>query len=231
MDRITDIDLIRIKSKNLNGRLNGRIKWDLEKLRSLVSVLADRTEASDDPLLLKGQNRKLRAQIRDAKVREENLMEELERAIQRSQDLKEKIIEAERKIVKMQEETDRFMACQHYAVKDNNSPLLDAKIPWSGKKKRPSVGSPLFGRTPDAKTVERKENREDYILQKLDELTQLVKGGSNTNTNINTVNDVKLKDKKPTSKIDRETVQLDRKKNIQMVLNVRLDKRIIVREK
>lgn len=39
LERINDIDNIRAKSGNMQGKLNGRMKRDLEELRSVVRAL------------------------------------------------------------------------------------------------------------------------------------------------------------------------------------------------
>jgi len=70
---LADMELIRTKSKNLNGRLSGYWRDRIGCLRMVIKSLVDRVKDSGDLLYLRRRNDELAAQLRESKKEESRL--------------------------------------------------------------------------------------------------------------------------------------------------------------
>jgi len=67
---LDDMELVRTKSKNLNGRLSGCLKDRIVCMRSMIKILVDRIKDSGDITYLRRRNDELAAQLRESKREE-----------------------------------------------------------------------------------------------------------------------------------------------------------------
>lgn len=76
---IQEVEELRIRCKNIQGRVSGGIKQRLVRIRQAVTVLVIKAESSGDPNFLRTRNRELEGKIR--KLEEENtrLREEIDK--------------------------------------------------------------------------------------------------------------------------------------------------------
>jgi len=84
------MELIRFKSKNLNGRLSGCLKDRIVCLRTIIRSLVDRAKDSGDLPYLRRRNDELAAQLRESKKEEIRLQSSL-----RESDLKNEKLNSE----------------------------------------------------------------------------------------------------------------------------------------
>lgn len=80
MEWASKIDEIRIKSKNLNGKLSGDIKKCVTKIKEGTTLLIIRSEATGDPHFLRMRNSELATQLREAEREIARLEEQLRRS-------------------------------------------------------------------------------------------------------------------------------------------------------
>lgn len=74
------IDEIRVKSKNIQGKLSGEIKRCVTKIKEGATLLAIRSEATGDPHFLRMRNSELASQLREMERENARLEEQLRRA-------------------------------------------------------------------------------------------------------------------------------------------------------
>jgi len=67
---LKDMELVRTKSKSLNGRLSGYLKDRIVCTRSVIRVLIDRLKDTGDITFLRRRNDELASQLREAKREE-----------------------------------------------------------------------------------------------------------------------------------------------------------------
>lgn len=79
MEWANKIDEIRVKSKNLQGKLSGEIKRCVTKIKEGTTLLVIRSEATGDPHFLRLRNAELASQLREAKEENARLEEQLKR--------------------------------------------------------------------------------------------------------------------------------------------------------
>lgn len=77
---VDEIEEIRCKSKNLQGKLNGMMKIKLNKIKEAVVSLIMKAEASGDPAFLRMRNKELNIKVKNLekenrKLKEENIRE------------------------------------------------------------------------------------------------------------------------------------------------------------
>jgi len=77
---LMDMELIRTKSKNLNGRLSGCLRDRIECMRSIIKCLAVRVKDMGDVTYLRRKNDELMVQIRESKKEESRLQSYLKEA-------------------------------------------------------------------------------------------------------------------------------------------------------
>lgn len=71
------IDAIRVKSKNLQGKLNGEMKKCVAKIKDGTALLVARSVATGDPQFLRMRNSELTSQLRESENENARLKEQL----------------------------------------------------------------------------------------------------------------------------------------------------------
>lgn len=84
---LAEIEDIRLKSNNIQGKLSGHIKRNVLKLKEIVHSLVGKAEAAGDPLFLRMRNSELSQQLSEAKLMRERNKKEIAEANKRIKDL------------------------------------------------------------------------------------------------------------------------------------------------
>ncbi|RLU15211.1 hypothetical protein DMN91_012205 [Ooceraea biroi] len=89
-----DIDIARVRSGRIEGKLSGQMKKRIDSLKKVVEIMAERVEDVGDVAFLRQRNSELAAQVRSVQPTADKLRKDL--------------AEAERKVRALQEEVDAF---------------------------------------------------------------------------------------------------------------------------
>lgn len=68
LEWLEEIEDIRSKTSNMQGRLSGHLKKNVLKLKEIVQSLVGKAEAAGDPLFLKMRNSELSQQLSEART-------------------------------------------------------------------------------------------------------------------------------------------------------------------
>jgi len=113
---LKDMELIRSKFKNINGRLSGYLKDRIVCIRSIIKILVDRIKDSGDVSYLRRRNDELSAQIRESRKEEARLQSLLKEADIRAEKLSMEVFELRRRI-----------GSKSTSVEPERPPLISAK--------------------------------------------------------------------------------------------------------
>lgn len=83
LDWLTEVEEIRKKTTNMQGRLSGQMKRNVLKLKEVVLSLVGKAEAAGDPLFLKMRNSELTQQLAETKSKWERSKKDLDEANKR----------------------------------------------------------------------------------------------------------------------------------------------------
>lgn len=92
MEWANKVDEIRVKSKNLQGKLNGEIKRCVTKIKEGTTLLVIRSEATGDPHFLRLRNAELASQLRESEGENARLREQLKRMSPKTSPLRKRRI-------------------------------------------------------------------------------------------------------------------------------------------
>jgi len=95
---LKDMELIRTKSKKLNGSLSGCLKDRIACVRSIIKTLVDRVKDSGDVSYLRRRNDELAAQVRESKKEESRLQDFLKEANAKAEKFSMEVFEFRRRI-------------------------------------------------------------------------------------------------------------------------------------
>jgi len=120
---LADMELIRTKSKNLNGRLSGYWRDRIVCLRTVIKSLVDRVKDSGDLSYLRRRNDELAAQLRESKKEESRLQSFLKESDAKNEKLNSEIFALRRQptgpvpAVKERQDTSRRTSRKELSVK------------------------------------------------------------------------------------------------------------------
>jgi len=95
---LKDMELVRTKSKFLNGRLSGYLKDRIACTRSVIGALIDRLKDTGDITFLRRRNDELASQLREAKREEPRLNSYLKEADNKIDQLNSELFDLRRRI-------------------------------------------------------------------------------------------------------------------------------------
>jgi len=104
---LDDMELVRTKSKRMNGRLSGCLKDRIAIMRSMIRILVEIIKDSGDVSYLR-RNDELTAQLREARREETRLQGSLREADEKAEKLSSEIFELRRRIGSISAEPERF---------------------------------------------------------------------------------------------------------------------------
>jgi len=105
---LDDMELVRTKSKRMNGRLSGCLKDRIAIMRSMIRIMVERIKDSGDVSYLRRRNDELTSQLREARREETRLQEFLKEAEVKAEKLSTEIFELRRRIGSISAEPERF---------------------------------------------------------------------------------------------------------------------------
>jgi len=104
---LKDMETVRTKSTNLNGRLSGHLKDRIACSRSVIRALIERVKDSGDITFLRRRNDDLAAQLREAKKEESRVNSYLAEADKKIDQLNSEIFDLRKRIGSMSLEPER----------------------------------------------------------------------------------------------------------------------------
>lgn len=91
LEWLSQLDTLRVKSGNLQGRISGQMKLRIDRVREVVNLLVSRAEAKGDPQHLLSKNEVLVKDLRLANRRIRNAKKETRYGEERINELQEEI--------------------------------------------------------------------------------------------------------------------------------------------
>jgi len=107
-DWLDDMELIRFKSKRMNGRLSGCLKERIVWVKSMVKILADRLKDTGDVSYLRRKNDELTSQLRESRREESRLQGFLKETDAKIEKMSAELFELRRKIGSTSVESEKF---------------------------------------------------------------------------------------------------------------------------
>jgi len=104
---LTDMEIVRTKSNQLNGRLSGVLKDRIRCMRTLVKTLVEKVKASGDVSYLRRRNDELSGQLREAKKEEGRLKSFLKESDAKADKLSAELSELRKRMGSVSVESDK----------------------------------------------------------------------------------------------------------------------------
>jgi len=147
-DWLNDMETVRTKSRQLNGRLSGILKDRICCMRTLIRSLVEKVKTSGDVSYLRRRNDELAGQLREAKKEEGRLQGFLKEADAKAARLSAELLDVRKRIGSMSAESDKPLPQRQPKNKQTATPVKKAPITpireKAPKKKDPNVVETLM---------------------------------------------------------------------------------------